>query len=199
MLPIFFQTYLKLFFILTPFFAISAFLSLTQEMSPAERRKIAVKVTFAVIIISLIIYLYGRYLFELFGITLDAFRIGAGAVLFLSALNMVGGGTKKFEAGGEDDDIAVVPLAMPIIVGPGTIGALLVMGSAVHGYKDMAFACSALVAAVLTLGFLLFVSSGLKRLLGKRGLGIMSRLTGLLVASIAAQIFFTGLRNFMLD
>lgn len=86
---------------------------------------------------------------------------------------------------------------MPIIVGPGTIGALLVMGSAVQGYKDMLLACSALVAAVLTLGILLFVSSGLKRLLGKRGLGIMSRLTGLLVASIAAQIFFTGLRNFI--
>lgn len=199
MLAMFFQTYLKLFFILTPFFAISAFISLTQEMSPAERKKTAFKVTLSVIIISLILYLYGRYIFELFGITLDSFRIGAGAVLFLSALNMVSGGTKKFEAGEEDDDISVVPLAMPIIVGPGTIGALLVMGSSVQGYKDMFFACSALVAAVLTLGILLFVSSGLKRLLGKRGLGIMSRLTGLFVASIAAQIFFTGLRNFMLN
>lgn len=197
MFTIFFQSYLKIFFILTPFFAISAFLSLTQEMSPAERRVTAIKVTLAVIIISVILYLYGRYIFELFGITLDAFRIGAGAVLFISALNMVNGGSKKFEAGGEEDDIAVVPLAMPIIVGPGTIGALLVMGSAVQGYKDMLLACSALVAAVLTLGILLFVSSGLKRLLGKRGLGIMSRLTGLLVASIAAQIFFTGLRNFI--
>lgn len=199
MLAIFFQTYLKLFFILTPFFAISAFLSLTQEMTPAERKRTALKVTLSVIVISLILYLYGRYIFELFGITLDAFRIGAGAVLFLSALNMVSGGTKKFEAGEDDDDISVVPLAMPIIVGPGTIGALLVMGSSVQGYKDMLFACSALVAAVLTLGILLFVSSGLKRLLGKRGLGIMSRLTGLFVASIAAQIFFTGLRNFMLN
>ncbi len=124
MLAMFFQTYLKLFFILTPFFAISAFISLTQEMSPAERKKTAFKVTLSVIIISMILYLYGRYIFELFGITLDSFRIGAGAVLFLSALNMVSGGTKKFEAGEEDDDISVVPLAMPIIVGPGTIGAL---------------------------------------------------------------------------
>ncbi|CCO22776.1 MarC family protein [Maridesulfovibrio hydrothermalis] len=199
MLAIFFQTYLKLFFILTPFFAISAFLSLTQEMSPAERKRTAVKVTMAVIISSVLLYLYGRYIFELFGITLDAFRIGAGAVLFLSALNMVGGGTKKFEAGNEDDDISVVPLAIPIIVGPGTIGALLVMGSTVQGYKDMVLACTALVAAVLTVGVLLFLSSGFKRLLGKRGLNIMSRLTGLIVASIAAQIFFTGLRNFMLN
>ncbi|WP_432738409.1 MarC family protein [Maridesulfovibrio sp. FT414] len=199
MLAIFFQTYLKMFFILTPFFAISAFISLTQEMSPAERRKTALKVTLAVIIISVVLYLYGRYIFELFGITLDAFRIGAGAVLFLSALNMVSGAGKNFEAGKEDDDIAVVPLAMPIIVGPGTIGALLVMGSTVSGYSDMILACSAVVAAVLTVGILLFVSSGLKRLLGRRGLNIMSRLTGLFVASIAAQIFFTGLRNFMLN
>ncbi|SMF27209.1 MarC family protein [Desulfovibrio gilichinskyi] len=197
MVALFFQTYLKLFFILTPFFAISAFLSLTQEMSPTERKRTAVKVTLAVIISSLILYLFGRYIFELFGITLDAFRIGAGAVLFLSAMNMVGGGSKKFDAGGEDEDIAVVPLAIPIIVGPGTIGALLVMGSTVQGFKDQAFACTALLCAVLTVGILLFISSSLKRLLGKRGLNIMSRLTGLFVASIAAQIFFTGLRNFM--
>ncbi|MBI9112064.1 MarC family protein [Maridesulfovibrio ferrireducens] len=199
MLAVFFQTYLKLFFILTPFFAISAFLSLTQDLSPAERKKTAVKVTLAVIISSLVVYLYGRYIFELFGITLDAFRIGAGAILFLSAMNMVGGGGKKFEAGNDDDDIAVVPLAIPIVVGPGTIGALLVMGSTVQGLKDQALACAALLSAVLTVGVLLFVSSGLKRLLGKRGLNILSRLTGLLVASIAAQIFFTGLRNFMLN
>lgn len=197
MVALFFQTYLKLFFILTPFFAISAFLSLTQEMSPAERKKTAMKVTLAVIISSLILYLFGRYIFELFGITLDAFRIGAGAVLFMSAINMVGGGGKKFDAGGDEDDIAVVPLAIPIIVGPGTIGALLVMGSTVQGFKDQALACTALLCAVLTVGVLLFVSSSLKRLLGKRGLNIMSRLTGLFVASIAAQIFFTGLRNFM--
>ncbi|WP_319762918.1 MarC family protein [Maridesulfovibrio sp.] len=199
MLATFLQTYLKLFFVLTPFFAISAFLSLTQDMAPIERKKTAVKVTVAVIISSVILYLYGRYIFELFGITLDAFRIGAGAVLFLSALNMVNGGGKKFDAGNDDDDIAVVPLAIPIVVGPGTIGALLVMGSSVQGYKDMVLACAALVTAVLTVGILLFISSSLKRLLGRRGLNIMSRLTGLFVASIAAQIFFTGVRNFMLN
>ncbi|NDV23879.1 MarC family protein [Desulfovibrio sp. JC022] len=199
MLATFFQTYLKLFFVLTPFFAISAFISLTQEMSPAERKKTAVKVTVAVIVSSVILYLYGRYIFDLFGITLDAFRIGAGAVLFLSALNMVNGGGKKFDPGNEDDDIAVVPLAIPIVVGPGTIGALLVMGSSVQGYQDMLLACGSLVAAVLTVGILLFISSSLKRLLGRRGLNIMSRLTGLFVASIAAQIFFTGVRNFMLN
>lgn len=199
MLATFFQTYLKLFFVLTPFFAISAFLSLTQEMSPTERKKTAVKVTVAVIVSSVVIYLFGHHIFELFGITLDAFRIGAGAVLFLSALNMVNGGGKKFDAGNDDDDIAVVPLAIPIIVGPGTIGALLVMGSSVKGYQDMLLACGSLVAAVLTVGILLFISSSLKRLLGRRGLNIMSRLTGLFVASIAAQIFFTGVRNFMLN
>ncbi len=104
---------------------------------------------------------------------------------------------KKYEAGGEDDDIAVVPLAIPIICGPGTIGALLVLGSSVHGLANQVLACSALVCSVLTLGILLYISSTLKRILGRRGLNIMSRLTGLFVASIAAQIFFTGVRNFM--
>lgn len=195
----FVQSYLKLFFIMTPFFVVSAFLSLTQEYDSAKRIKTALKVTLAVVVSGLALYLFGKYIFDLFGITIDAFRIGAGTVLFLSALSMASGAGKKIDAGEEQDDIAVVPLSIPIAVGPGTIGALLVMGAGVQSTREQLMACAALVLAALTLGGLLVMSSGIKKVLGKRGLNVLSRLTGLFVASMAAQIIFTGVKNFLLN
>ncbi|HSH69808.1 MAG TPA: MarC family protein, partial [Deferrisomatales bacterium] len=128
MIALFVNVYLKMFVILTPFFVLSAFLSLTAQCSRGERQRIAVKVTAAVGVLCFTLYLFGRYLFDLFGITLDAFRIGAGAVLFLSAISMIQG-KAAVSTGRDEEDVAVVPLAIPITVGPGTIGALLVMGA----------------------------------------------------------------------
>ena len=126
MLTLFVNVFLKIFMIFTPFFVISAFLSLTRDGSRAERQRIAIKVTLAVGLTCFALFLFGSYIFDLFGITLDAFRIGAGAVLFLSAVSMIQG--KAIVSPQESsEDVAVVPLAIPITVGPGTIGALLVM------------------------------------------------------------------------
>ena len=124
----FLNVYLKLFVIMTPFFVISAFLSMTRGFLPTERKKAAFKVTLAIVLSVFTIYLFGRHIFALFGITLDAFRIGAGAVLFLSAVSMVRGPTAVTPPS-PGEDVAVVPLAIPIAVGPGTIGALLVMAA----------------------------------------------------------------------
>ena len=90
MLTLFVNIYLKFFMIFTPFFVMSAFLSLTKDQSQAERQRIAVKVTLAVVVTCFALFLFGTYIFALFGITLDAFRIGAGAVLFLQA-SLIGG------------------------------------------------------------------------------------------------------------
>lgn len=196
-MELFVHTYLKLFFIMTPFFLVSTFLSLTQEYESGKRVKTALKVTLAIAVSGLALYLFGKYIFQLFGITIDAFRIGAGTVLFLSSLKMASGGGKQVDAGSEDDDIAVVPLAIPVAIGPGTIGVLLVMGVGVQSTQELLISCSALVVATMTLGFLLVISSGIKRVLGKRGLNVLSRLTGLFVASMAAQMIFTGIKNFL--
>jgi multiple antibiotic resistance protein len=193
----FIHIYLKLFFIMTPFFLVSTFLSLTQDYESGKRLKTALKATLAISVSGLALYLFGKYIFQLFGITIDAFRIGAGTVLFLSSLKMAGGGGKPVDAGNDDDDIAVVPLAIPVAIGPGTIGVLLVMGVGVTNTQELLLSCSALVAATITLGFLLVISSGIKRVLGRRGLNVLSRLTGLFVASMAAQMIFTGIKNFM--
>ena len=196
MITLFINVFLKIFMIFTPFFVISAFLSLTKNDSQTERQRIAIKVTLAVGLTCFALFLFGSYIFALFGITLDAFRIGAGAILFLSAVSMIQGKT-TFSPQDSKEDVAVVPLAIPITVGPGTIGALLVMGAGLKTAPEKVTACLALLCAVLLVGCLLFVAGRLERFIGQQGLTILTKLTGLFVSAIAAQIFFTGLKNFL--
>ncbi len=174
----------------------SAFLSLTRGFQDYEKKRIAIKVAIAVMISSFMIYLFGRYIFELFGITLDAFRIGAGTILFLSALSML---SDKNDTAREtnNQDIAVVPLAMPMTVGPGVIGVLLVMGAEAGSVMEKIIIGGALFLAVVTLGIMLYLSAIVKRLIGEQGLVLLPKITGLFVSAIAAQIIFTGIQNFL--
>lgn len=188
--------YLKIFIILTPFFVLSAFLSLTRDFQDFEKKRIAIRVTIAVMISSFMIYLFGKYIFDLFGITLDAFRIGAGTILFLSALSMLAD-KDDMASQSNNRDIAVVPLAMPMTVGPGVIGVLLVMGAEAGSLVEKIMIAGALFLAVISLGVLLYLSSAVKRLIGDQGLVILPKITGLFVAAIAAQIIFTGIQNFL--
>lgn len=190
------NTSLKIFLIFTPFFVISTFLSLTKDDSLAERRKIAVKIALAVAISCFVLFFFGTYIFALFGITLDAFRIGAGTVLFLSAVAMIQG-KATVSPRTSRDDVSVVPLAIPITVGPGTIGVMLVMGADLGTIAEKIVAGLALLSAVLVLGSLLFIAGRLEKILGQQGLTILTKLTGLFVSALAAQIFFTGLKNFL--
>ena len=73
-MEVFISTFLKMFFIMTPFFVLSVFLTVTHDASSKERKALAIKVTTSVIIISLILLFFGNHIFEIFGITLDAFR-----------------------------------------------------------------------------------------------------------------------------
>ena len=84
-MEIFISTFLKIFFLMTPFFVLTMFLTITQDATIRQRKALAIKVTISVTIISLILLFFGKHIFSIFGITLDAFRIGAGALLFLTA------------------------------------------------------------------------------------------------------------------
>jgi multiple antibiotic resistance protein len=196
MLTLFVNVFLKIFMIFTPFFVVSAFLSLTRGEPRAERQRIAIKITLAVGLTCFVLFLFGSYIFALFGITLDAFRIGAGAVLFISAVTLIQGKT-IVAAQDFKEDVAVVPLAIPITVGPGTIGALLVMGAGLKSAPEKVTACMALLCAVLAVGGLLIAAGRTEKLISQQGLNILTKLTGLFVSAIAAQIFFTGLKNFL--
>lgn len=197
-LSAFFAIYVKFFFIMTPFFVTTIFLSMTKGIDESDKKRLAIKVTLAISITCLIILFFGKYIFELFGITLDAFRIGAGALLFLTAVDLV----QK-----EINDIptckadilkhAVVPLAIPVTVGPGTVGALMVMGADIDTLHDMLLGSGALLSAIGSIGLLLYLSGHIEKLIGRTGLIVLSKVTGLVLAALAAQLIFTGIKNFL--
>lgn len=193
----FINDYLKLLFIMTPFFVLSSFIALTSELSSQQVRRTAIKVTIAVLISCFCVFFFGKYIFDLFGITLDAFRIGAGTVLFLSGISMVNG-RATIDSTPETTDIAVVPLALPITVGPGVIGVLMVMGAEPKSHLELLEFCAALAGAALSIGLVLLSSGRLQHLLSKQSLAILQKMTGLFVTAIAAQIVFTGIRGFLL-
>jgi multiple antibiotic resistance protein len=193
---LFVNVFLKMFFVFTPFFVISMFLVMTKEFDERRKHRLAVKVTIAVIGITFFLFICGKYAFNLFGITLDAFRIGSGVLLFLSAITLVQGDISDQKAS-SGSDIAVVPLALPITVGPATVGALLVMGAEPLEVGAKVVASCALLCAVLTIGSMLYLAGKIERVIGQNGLVILSKLTGLILASIAAQIIFTGIKNFL--
>lgn len=197
-MDIFISTFLKMFFIMTPFFVLSVFLTLTQDATPKEKKALAIKVTVSVIIASLILLFFGKHIFSVFGITLDAFRIGAGALLFLTAVELVKGSKDGAKASDKDiSQLAVVPLAIPVTIGPGTIGILLVMGATFESKASLIMGSLALVSAVVVIGLMLYTSTVFERLIGKQGLLVISKITGLFLAALSAQIVFTGIKGFL--
>jgi multiple antibiotic resistance protein len=196
-LSFFISVWLKFFFLFTPFFALSMFLSMTKGYAESQRRMLAIQISGAVGILCLVLFFFGNVIFAVFGITLDAFRIGAGALLFLSAVALVQANPEASRPS-TDEDIAVVPLAMPIIVGPATIGTLLVLGAEITDPSRKGLGCLALLLAVISVGTILLLASFLERVVGKRGLNILSKITGLVLAALAAQMIMVGVQSFLL-
>ena len=184
----------KFFFLFTPFFALSMFLAMTAEKDEAERRVLAHRVAFATIVIAGLLLFFGQVIFDLFGITVDAFRIGAGILLLLTAISLM---NPKVVATKEGEDISVVPLAMPVIVGPASCGAIMVTSAELHtiGAKLMGFA--ALAVALIFIWVILLLGTWFERQLGKRGISILMRLTALILAALSAQMVMTGVCGFL--
>jgi len=197
-LSFFISVYIKFFFIMTPFFVVSIFLSMTKDLEDAQTKKIALKVTMAIIITCLILLFFGKYIFDLFGITLDAFRIGAGALLFLTAVELMKKDVnEKVDCPTDISKHTVVPLAIPITVGPGTIGALLVMGAGMKDVSTLSIGSFALICSILSVGLMLYLSGKIQKVVGETGLIVLSKITALVLAALSAQLIFTGIKNFL--
>lgn len=192
-----FSVWIKFFFLFTPFFALSMFLSMTKEYGEARRRALATQVALAVAVLCFALFFFGKTVFALFGITLDAFRVGAGALLFLSAVGLVQRGA-AMPATGDGQDISVVPLAIPVVVGPATTGTLLVLGAEMPDRAHQVLGCVALALAVFCLGVILHLGAVIERALGPRGLDILTKITGLVLAALAAQMVLSGLTHFLM-
>jgi len=190
-----FSIWVKFFFLFTPFFALTMFLSMTRAYTERQRRGLALHITCAVAVLCIALFFFGNVVFALFGITLDAFRVGAGALLFLSAVRLVQA-RETPSAPSPDEDIAVVPLAIPVVVGPAIIGSLLVLGGEIPDMGQRMLGCVALIIAVASLGVILLLGSAIERALGKKCLAILSKISGLILAALAAQMILTGVKHF---
>ncbi len=188
--------WIKLFFVLTPFFALTMFLTLTEGYNESRRCRLAASASASVAVICLILFFAGKQIFIIFGINLDSFRIGAGILLLLSGIGLVHGKLASVNTN-SGEDVATVPLAIPIIVGPATTGTLLVMGAELSTLSAKIVGSVALLLAVICVAVVLFSASILQRILGVRGIAILSRLSGLILAALAAQMIMTGIQGFL--
>lgn len=192
----FVSLWLKFTFVLSPFFVLPIFLSLTEEYGEERQRKLAIRVTIAVAVICLVLFMLGNRIFQVLGITLDSFRIGAGALLFISAIQLAQGGSSSLSSS-DHNDPTVVPLAVPVVVGPAVAGTVMVMAAECDRWWERIVVLGALGWAVLCLGALLYAAALIQRKLGRDGLAVLAKLSGLILAALAAQIIFTGIRNLM--
>ena len=164
----------------------------------ADLRRTALRTGVAVFIVGTVLYFFGESLFSVFGFTLDAFRIGAGALLFLTSVALMGEQRESHTPDSPDEDISVVPLAIPICMGPASIGTLMVLGASAHSMTERIIGSAALFVASALITLMLLMANHVQRILGKTGLAVLSKLTGLLLAAIAAQVVFTGVKNFLI-
>lgn len=192
-----FSVFIKFFFVLTPFFIMAVFIALTENETVQTRHRLAVRITIAVIVISQVLLFAGQTIFDVLGITVDAFRIGAGALLFLSAVSLVEGRIQLPDSKRDIMDLAVVPLSIPVTLGPGSVGVLVVMGTETTGVLPLLSSSIAITVACLCLGVLLYLSSEVKKLIGRSGISMLSKLTGLVLSALSCQLMFTGIAAFL--
>ena len=195
------KTFLQFLFLITPFFVLSMFLSMTQGWETAAKKKLAVKVGVSAFVTCVFLLFFGRWLFAAFDITIDAFRIGGGALLFLSAVGLVNSKIAD-KAPSEDMDsevsnIAVVPLAIPVTCGPGTIAAVLVIGAESGSFTNQLACVVGLVCAFAILTTMLVLSAWVEQKLGRNVIIILSKITGLILSAMAAQLVFTGIKHIL--
>lgn len=196
LLPDILVTSIKLYALMTPPGVLSAFLGQTRELAPHQRHLIAFKTSSAIFILGTILYVWGSHIFELFGFTLDAFRIGSGVLLMLTAIDLM---TDHGEDPGfhREGDISIVPLAIPLGLGPASIGAIMVMGAQATTTENLVVGILSLSLAALGVYLLLRLSDMVAKILHTAGIAVLAKLTGLILAAIAAQVVFTGVVNFL--
>ena len=180
------------------------FAALTARNTSAERRQLAVKATLVASAILLFFAFLGEPLLTYLGISLAAMRTAGGILLLLIAIDMVfartSGGIsttadEEAEAAGRDD-ITVFPLATPLIAGPGAIGAAILLVADAHGDPARVALVAGALVAVLVLTFVLMLAAAqVQRLLGITGVHVVSRVLGILLAALAVQFVFDGVKQ----
>lgn len=193
--------FVTLFVIVDPIGLTPMFIALTQGMPPKKRRSIAIRSCIVAGALLSMFALFGEAVLGFVGISMAAFRISGGILLFLTALDMLFQRRQKrrenqAEEDDHSDDPSVFPLAMPLIAGPGSIATVILLAGKqtdVAGYS-MVFAIMVLVLLLVLLMF--FVGGMVERLLGNTGINVVTRLLGMLLAALSVQFVLDGLKAF---
>lgn len=195
--------FIVLFVVVEPLSLLPVFAGLTEGADDAHRRRMSFKAVLIAAIVCLVFATVGTRLLGLLGISVDAFKVGGGALLFLLAIDMVfarPSGMRTTTPGEETEahareDISVFPLAFPLIAGPGALATILLAFAGVPVGSTAFFAQIGVIVLVLAITLaLLLVTGPAMRIIGVTGGAVLSRLLGVLLAALGAQFMLDGIR-----
>lgn len=180
---------------INPFAAVPVFLSVTSGMTPAERKRTALRASVIASVILLFLLAFGQLFLEKIGVTLPALRIAGALVLLILGVRMVFGEVPGGKADDEKKgDVAVFPLAMPMLAGGGSIAAIVAMTDHhMNSLLDQAITAVVLLVVMAVIYGVLRSAEQIQTAIGATGTNVMSRIMGLVLTALAVQTFFSVL------
>ena len=190
-------SFVTLFVVIDPLGLVPLFIALTRGMAPDHRRAVGLRACVIAALLLTLFGLFGQKLLDFVGISMPAFRIAGGILLFLTALDMLFERRTQRREGqmpDADHDPSVFPLAMPLIAGPGALAAMiLLVGQSGPGLQGKALVL-ALMLVVIAVIYVLFLAAGpIERALGRTGTMVITRLLGMLLAALSVQFVIDGI------
>lgn len=200
---IYLQFFLGLFAIVNPFGTLPIFFSMTAHQYEEDRNRTNLITSISIAVILLVSLYFGKIILDAFSISIDSFRVAGGILIVSIAMTMISGKLGEHKQNKEEqkadlteyDNIAVVPLAMPIMAGPGAIGSTIVWGTRYHSWVDFVGFSIAIVIFALICYVLFRFSAPLVKKLGRTGSNVVTRIMGLILMSLGIEIIVAGLGN----
>lgn len=200
--PIFFKFFIGLFALVNPVGLIPVFISLTSNQTAMVRNKTNLTASLSVAIILLTSLFLGDFILQLFGISIDSFRIAGGILVVSIAMSMISGKLGEDKQNKQEktensvrESLGVVPLALPLMAGPGAISSTIVWGTRYHSLPYLlGFSLSIVLFAYCCWG-IFRISPGLVRMLGQTGINVVTRIMGLLLMALGIEFIVTGIKS----
>lgn len=202
-MDLFIYLFAALFSVLNPIGTVPIFVGLTHDDSAAERSRISLWTAINVFIILMVSFFIGQYVLTFFGISIDALRIAGGLVILNSGFSLLSGKiskkrgiNKKIENDAQKrNDIALTPLAIPMLAGPGSISLLIAFYQEHHEMTEIIITSLAILAIAITIFIILKSAHYLARILGASGIVAISRIIGFIVIAIGIQYIVSSIIN----
>lgn len=203
MLEIFLSSFISLLVIVDPLGTAAVFSAITVKQNAAQRRAVALKAMMIAMTLLFLFGLGGKFLLLQMGISLDAFRIAGGLLLFVTAFRMIMGQHDSDSVDSNDScykdisNMAIFPLAIPLLAGPGCMTAMILnMNNAALIEHKAVIILSMILVEILAL-FAMLGAAKLTSMIGAAGSSLMSRLMGVLLAALSVQFVADGIRNIL--